>query len=105
MPSWPGSRTGPTGENALSYDHGHLQKTMKTIAAGEFKAKCLKLMDEVKKTRVTVLITKKGHPVAKLVPADEEASAEVLGCLEGKLEILGDLVEPVVEPEDWEAIR
>ena len=71
---------------------------MKTIAAGEFKAKCLKLMDEVKKKRVTVLITKNGRPVAKLVPPDDEGLHDVLGCLEGKLEILGDVVEPVVRP-------
>ena len=78
---------------------------MKTIAAGEFKAKCLKLMDEVKKKRVTVLITKKGQPVAKLVPVDEDDTEDLLGCLKGKLEILGDLVEPVLEPKDWEAVR
>jgi prevent-host-death family protein len=45
---------------------------MKTMAAGEFKAKCLKVMDRVNKTREPVLITKKGKPVAKLVPADPE---------------------------------
>ena len=77
---------------------------MKTIAAAEFKAQCLKLMDEVKKTRATILITKKGQPVAKLVPVDE-APESVLGCLKGKLEILGDIVEPVITPEDWEAVK
>ncbi len=44
---------------------------MKTMAAGEFKAKCLQVMDEVRSTRTPVVITKRGKPVAKLVPADQ----------------------------------
>ena len=43
---------------------------MKTMAAGEFKARCLQVMDEVRSTRTPVVITKRGKPVAKLVPAD-----------------------------------
>ena len=42
--------------------------SMKKIAAGEFKARCLTLMDDVQATRVPILITKRGKPVAKLVP-------------------------------------
>ncbi|MGD0181663.1 MAG: type II toxin-antitoxin system Phd/YefM family antitoxin [Terriglobales bacterium] len=42
---------------------------MKTMAAGQFKARCLKVMDEVRSTREPVVITKKGRPVAKLVHA------------------------------------
>jgi prevent-host-death family protein len=80
------------------------EEPMKTIPAGEFKAKCLKLMDEVRSQRSTIVITKKGRPVAKLTPPDEPAE-EVLGCLAGKLEILGDITAPVVAPEDWEANR
>ncbi len=40
----------------------------KKIPAGEFKAKCLKLMDEVQQTGQEVIITKRGKPVARLVP-------------------------------------
>jgi prevent-host-death family protein len=77
---------------------------MKTIPAGEFKARCLRIMDEVRTKRVSVLITKKGRPVAKLVPADED-SDEVFGRLKGILEITGDVESPVVAPEDWKALR
>jgi prevent-host-death family protein len=77
---------------------------MKTIAAGEFKAQCLRVMDRVQATRVPVLITKRGKPVAKLVPADEFRS-EVFDALKGKVEILGDIVSPVTPPEDWEALK
>jgi prevent-host-death family protein len=77
---------------------------MKTIPAGEFKARCLRIMEEVRTKRVTVLITKKGRPVAKLVPADEETD-EVFGRLQGVLEISGDVESPVAAPEDWKALR
>ena len=77
---------------------------MKTVPAGEFKARCLQIMEEVRTKRVTVLITKKGRPVAKLVPADEAAD-DVFGRLQGVLEIAGDVESPVLTPEDWEALR
>lgn len=77
---------------------------MKTMAAGEFKAKCLQVMEQVRSTRAPVVITKRGKPIAKLVPADP-APAWVPGRLAGKIEILGDIVSPVVPPEDWEALK
>ena len=77
---------------------------MKTIPAGEFKARCLRIMEEVRTKRVTVLITKKGRPVAKLVPADEDLD-DVFGRLQGVLEIAGDVESPVGTPEDWKVLR
>ena len=55
---------------------------MKTMQAGEFKARCLKVMDQVQKTREPLVITKRGKPVAKLVPADKPAN-DIFGCLQG----------------------
>jgi prevent-host-death family protein len=75
---------------------------MKTMPAGEFKTHCLRVMAEVQRKREPVLITKKGRPVAKLVPLDE-ARTEVLGCLRGKIEILGDIVAPIFPAGEWEA--
>jgi prevent-host-death family protein len=77
---------------------------MKTIPAGEFKARCLRIMEEVRTKRVTVLITKKGRPVAKLVPADEDPD-EVFGRLQGIVEITGDVESPIVAPEEWKAFQ
>jgi len=77
---------------------------MKTMPAGKFKARCLKIMDEVRSTREPVLITKKGKPVAKLVPAGRNTDA-IFGCLKDKMKIVGDILSPVVPPEDWEALR
>ena len=78
--------------------------TMKTVAAGEFKTRCLTLMDDVKKTRAPIVITKRGKPVAKLVPIEEE-NDDFLGRLKGVIEIVGAIESPVVPIEDWEALR
>jgi len=73
---------------------------MKKIAAGEFKVHCLKVMDEVQSKRESVLITKRGKPVAKLVPVEKEAD-DIFGFLAGKGKITGDIVSPILSPEEW----
>jgi prevent-host-death family protein len=77
---------------------------MKNIAAGEFKAKCLTLMEDVRSTRQPIVITKRGKPVAKLVPADDEGK-NFIGRLEGIVRIVGDIESPVVPLEAWEVLR
>jgi prevent-host-death family protein len=77
---------------------------MKRVPAGEFKARCLTLMDEVHASREAVIITKRGRPVAKLVPAENE-TREFLGRLEGIIRIVGDIESPVEPPEVWESLQ
>ncbi len=74
---------------------------MKHMPAGQFKAQCLAIMDEVSRSGEPVLITKHGKPVAKLVPAKRQ-SDDVFGYMAGKVKIVGDIVGPVTPPEDWE---
>ena len=73
---------------------------MKTMPAGKFKVHCLAVMDEVQSKREAVIITKRGKPVAKLVPVGNEKD-EIYGFLKGKGKILGDVVSPVLSPEEW----
>ena len=75
-------------------------KGPRTIKASEFKAKCLKLMDEVAETGEEIVITKNGRPVARLVRYRAKFE-EFLGADEGKLEILGDIISPL--DVDWES--
>jgi len=72
------------------------------MPAGEFKARCLRVMEEVKKYRTPVVITKKGRPVAKLVPLDTPAT-DVFGCMAGSARIVGDIEAPVVAAGTWSA--
>jgi prevent-host-death family protein len=75
---------------------------MKKMAAGAFKVHCLAVMDEVQSKRESVLITKRGKPVAKLVPADNDADKDDLfGFMAGKGKIIGDIVSPAISPEEW----
>jgi len=75
---------------------------MKTMAAGVFKAKCLQVMDEVQTKRVTVVITKRGKPVAKLVPIESRRKKdEIYGYMAGKMKITGDVVGPILTLKEW----
>lgn len=73
----------------MNRDHSDTLATMKTIAAGAFKARCLQIMDEVASEREPVLITKRGKPVVRLVPVEPVYS--ILGCMAGRMEIVGDI--------------
>lgn len=74
----------------------------KSSAAGEFKAKCLHLMDEVNATGVALTITKRGKPVVKLVPVtpDVKPFRSLYGRTKGSMKILGDIISPL--PNEWE---
>lgn len=74
----------------------------KTIPAGEFKAKCLSLMDEVERTGEPLVITKRGRPVARLVPEPQPCES-LFGSMRGSAVIKGDIISPLDEP--WEALQ
>jgi prevent-host-death family protein len=71
----------------------------KMIAAAQFKARCLQLLDEVARTRKSVVITKRGRPLARLVPLEPEVPLS----LEGSVSYGGDIVGPT--GEEWDAER
>ena len=75
---------------------------MRTITASEFKAKCLKIMDEVAATGERVEITKNGVPVAKLIPARPKPES-LYGALKDSMVILGDIEKPI--DVEWDAMK
>ena len=75
------------------------------MAAGAFKARCLQVMDEVAQRRQPVLVTKRGKPVVRVVPVDEEKPRSIFGCLADEIEIVGDIESPVVAPGEWGALE
>lgn len=74
----------------------------KTIAAGEFKAKCLSLMDEVEKSGEPLIVTKRGKPIVRLLPARSHRKS-AFGAMRGSTVILGDIVAAIDEP--WDALK
>ena len=69
------------------------------VAAAEFKANCLRLMDEVAQQRRPIVITKRGKPVAKLVPVEPEP-IDLFGRMAGTIKIVGDIINPI-EDAGW----
>jgi prevent-host-death family protein len=79
---------------------------MKEVAISEFKAKCLGMLEQVRKTRKPIRITRFGQPVAEIVPPTKQPRPKSwLGCMAGTIEIVGDIVGPTGSLDDWEAAR
>ncbi len=73
------------------------------INAAKFRTNCFKILDQVKVTHKEVIITKRGKPIAKLVYfARQNEKDPLLGSMEGLVETIGDLTEPVIDPDAWE---
>lgn len=68
------------------------------IPAAEFKAQCLRLLDEVASTRRSIIVTKRGKPIAKLTPVDEEP-IDLFGYMAGTAAICGDIISPIDDVE------
>lgn len=71
------------------------------ISAALFKAECLKLMDQVEKTRQPVIITKHGRPVAQLAPVPASPRS-LFGYMKNTVKIEGDIMAPV--DVEWSAV-
>jgi prevent-host-death family protein len=91
---------------------GRVRGGERTIAAGEFKAKCLRIMDEVKETGVSLVVTKRGQPVMRVVPItngkNKKKKDSIFGRLVGVMEIVGDpddLIKPVFALEDYDMLK
>lgn len=84
-----------------------LAKTpIESMAISRFKATCLAVLERVRQTGQPLLVTKRGKPVAQILPppAPEAAGESRYGCMQGKIEFLGDVLEPL-PAEEWEALR
>ena len=78
---------------------------MEEVAISEFKAKCLAILEQVHKTKKPIRITRFGKPVAEVFPPTPVTeSTDWLGSMADIMEIVGDIVSPVIEESDWEAL-
>jgi prevent-host-death family protein len=78
---------------------------MREVAISEFKAKCLALLDQVQKTKQPLRVTRRGQPVAEVIPACPARNTDWIGSMKGKSKILGDIISPASEESDWEVLR
>lgn len=77
---------------------------MKRMQASAFKTRCLSVMDDVQATGEPVIVTKRGKPVVKVIPAEPEKD-DILGFMAGEFEIVGDIESPVVPPSHWKILK
>ena len=76
-----------------------------TIAISKFKATCLRLLDDVKKTGNSLIVTRRGEPIALIMPPPPPAQSDRwLGSMKGELTLAGDVVAPVLGETNWEAL-
>jgi prevent-host-death family protein len=78
---------------------------MKTVAISEFKSKCLAMLDEVQKTKKPIRVTRFGKPIAEVVPPSPAVATDWLGSMKHTIEIVGDIVGPANDENEWEALR
>jgi prevent-host-death family protein len=77
---------------------------MKHMPASAFKARCLSVMNDVQATGEPVIVTKRGKPVVKVVPAELEKN-DLFGFMAGKFKIVGDIEAPVVPLKHWKIMK
>ena len=78
---------------------------MREIAISKFKATCLGVIDDVRRTRVPVRITRFGKPVAEIVPTKAPPGKSWLGSMRGEFEVDDDIVGPIGAFKAWEKRR
>ncbi len=78
-------------------------KQATSIPATQFKAQCLSILDTVQRKRTTVVISKHGKPVAKLVPLDTDSVPSLYGSMKGTVREIGDIISPI--EDEWNAAK
>jgi prevent-host-death family protein len=79
---------------------------MKEVTISEFRAKCFSLLNQVQKTKKPLRITRFGKPIADIVPtAPQPSQADWFDSMKGTFEILGDIVSPASDEDEWEVLR
>ena len=79
---------------------------MEEVSISVFKAKCLALLEQVRKTKRPLRITRHGKPVAEVMPPSAVVDRSAwIGSMKGKMEILGDIISPASDEDEWEVLR
>lgn len=77
-----------------------------TVSATAFKAKCLALIEEMNRTKVPIIVTNRGKPVAEMFPVSNSEKGQThFGYMKGTVYRYDDPFEPAIDPEEWEAMR
>ncbi len=79
---------------------------MKEVQIPEFKAKCSRLIEQVRRTRQPIRITRNGKPIAEIIPPVPVMDRRAwIDSMKGSCEIIGDIISPANDEDDWEVLR
>jgi prevent-host-death family protein len=82
---------------------------VKEVPISEFRTKCLALIESVRRTRQSLRVTRRGKPIVDIVPTTAIRPvmdrAKWLGSMKGTVKILGDIVSPAIDKDEWEVLR
>jgi prevent-host-death family protein len=82
------------------------KKSIREIAISEFKAKCLSLLEEVNKTKTPLRVTRRGKIIADVIPPSmDPEDRDWIGSMSDRIEITGDIISPVIETQEIEALK
>jgi prevent-host-death family protein len=82
------------------------EKPIREIAISKFKARCLSLLEEVSKTKAPLRVTRRGKAIADVIPTTSEAEERSwIGSMSDSIDIVGDIVSPVIDVEAIEALK
>ena len=85
---------------------GKRKNSIQEVAISEFKAKCLSLLEQVSKTKTPLRVTRRGKAIADVIPAALETEKRSwIGSMSDDIEIIGDIVSPVIDTETIEALK
>jgi len=77
-----------------------------TMPISKFKATCLKVIDQVKNTGISIIVTKRGGPYALVSKLPEPEKQETwMGKYKKEIEITGDIIEPAVDETEWNVLK
>ncbi len=83
-----------------------MRSNLQEVPISEFKAKCLALLEQVRLTRKPILVTRFGKPVAEIVPPSAvQDRASWIGSMKDSIEIIGDIISPANDEDEWEVLR
>lgn len=82
------------------------KQRVQQIAISDFKATCLAVLARVRRTGQPVLVTRRGEPIAQVIPPPPDARPQSwIGCMAGKARIVGDVIAPAAGESEWEALQ
>jgi antitoxin (DNA-binding transcriptional repressor) of toxin-antitoxin stability system len=93
------------GKKKITNTLGQGMLMLETVTISKFKATCLRLLSDVKRTGRPLLVTRKGEPIALITPPPPPKPKLWLGSLRDTVKIRGDIISPAVDEKDWEVLK